>query len=265
MGRVAVFVDAGYFFAQGSKEVFRKKLPRSRLRLDSLTVTAKLKKFAEDNTGLELLRIYCYDGTKGRPTQQQIELAQLPNVKIRLGFVNSFKQQKGVDSLIVTDMVTLAQNGAMASCILLAGDDDLRVGVQLTQMQGVRVHLLGIRPAEASQSNLLRQEADTTHEWISSDVKPFLSRIQTFPQKLPASIISLTDVGAKVANRIPKNEILDILKNLGADQRVPPEYFGQLMYWGRLVTAKNVLDGGRKKEVIDAFISRLKARRSRES
>ncbi len=58
MGRVAVFVDAGYFFAQGSKEVFGKKLSRSRLRLDSLTLTAKLKKFAEDNTGLELLRIY---------------------------------------------------------------------------------------------------------------------------------------------------------------------------------------------------------------
>ncbi len=162
-------------------------------------------------------------------------------------------------------MVTLAQNGAMASCILLAGDEDLRVGVQLTQMQGVRVHLLGIRPAEASQSNLLRQEADTTHEWISSDVRPFLSRIQTFPQKLPASIISLTDVGAEVANRIPKNEILDILKNLGSDQRVPPEYFRQLMHWGCLVTVKNVLDGDRKKEVIDAFISRLKARKSRES
>lgn len=208
-----------------------------------------------------MLRIYWYDGTTGRPTRQQVELAELPNVKVRLGFVNSFKQQKGVDSLIVTDMVTLAQNRTMSSCILLAGDEDLRVGVQLTQMQGVRVHLLGIRPARESQSNLLRREADITHEWKSSDIKSFLSNIQ----KLPDNIVSISVAGAEVANRTPISKVPDILNNLGRGRNIPPEYFKQFMHWGRLVTAKDVLDGDQKKEVIDAFISRLKARKSRAS
>ncbi len=97
MGRVAVFVDAGYFFAQGSKELFGENLPRSHVKLASLAVTAELKKFAEDNAKVDLLRIYWYDGATGKPTQQHVELAELPNVKMRLGFVNSFKQQKGGD------------------------------------------------------------------------------------------------------------------------------------------------------------------------
>ena len=258
MGRVAVFVDAGYFFAQGSKELFGENLPRGDVKLDALAVSAELKNFAEDNAELDLLRIYWYDGATGKPTQQHIELAELPNVKMRLGFVNSFRQQKGVDSLIVTDMVTLAQNKAMVSCVLLAGDEDLRVGVQLTQEQGVRVHLLGIRPAKESQSNLLRQEADTTHEWNSTDIEPFLSKVQGFSKKLFNNINSLNGVGTKVANLVPENKISEILSNLGRNQHIPEEYFRQLMRGGRSVTMKGILDEDQKTEVLDAFISHLK-------
>ena len=43
MGRVAVFVNAGYFFAQGSKELFGENLPRSLVKLAPLAVTAELK------------------------------------------------------------------------------------------------------------------------------------------------------------------------------------------------------------------------------
>ena len=74
MGRVAVFVDAGYFFAQGSKELFGRNSFRGQLRLESSAVISKLKEFAEGTTGLNLLRIYWYDGTTGEPTQQQVEL-----------------------------------------------------------------------------------------------------------------------------------------------------------------------------------------------
>lgn len=265
MGRVAVFVDAGYFFAQGSKELFGENLPRSLVKLAPLDFTAELKKFAEDNAAADLLRIYWYDGTTGKPTQQHVELAELPNVKMRLGFINSLKQQKGVDSLIVTDMVTLAQNKAMVSCVLLAGDEDLRVGVQLTQQHGVRVHLLGIRPAKESQSNLLRQEVDTTHEWDSSDIKPFLSKVQGFPKKLFENINSLNEVGTKAASRVPENEISGILGNLGEHQRIPPEYFRQLMRGGRSVTMKDILDEDQKTEVLDAFITHLKDRKANKS
>lgn len=157
-------------------------------------------------------------------------------------------------------MVTLAQNKAMNSCVLLAGDEDLRVGVQLTQVQGVRVHLLGIKSAKKSQSDLLRQEADTTHEWNSSDIKSFLFDIQ----KLPANITSLNEVGAEVANQVPQNMISNILTHSDGEIRIPYEYFKQIMYWGRLVTKKGKLDDSQQKEVVNAFISHLKARNSRK-
>lgn len=60
------------------------------------------------------MRIYWYDGTSQGPTPQHITLADQADVKVRPGFVNPRGEQKGVDSLVVTDMLTLARNGAMA-------------------------------------------------------------------------------------------------------------------------------------------------------
>ena len=111
MDRTAVFVDAGYLFAQGSIELCGKKLPRGEITLNHIALTSTLKAFAENASGLPLLRIYWYDGTSQGPTSQHITLAGQADVKVRLGFVNSQGQQKGVDSLIVTDMITLAATG----------------------------------------------------------------------------------------------------------------------------------------------------------
>ena len=115
-------------------------------------------------SGVDLLRVYWYDGTSTGPSSQHLTLAHLARVKVRLSFVNSVGEQKGVDSLIVTDMIALARNHAMSDAVLLSGDEDLRVGVQQAQEFGVRVHLLGIRPSRGSQSLFLLQEADSTHE-----------------------------------------------------------------------------------------------------
>ena len=124
MDRVAVFVDAGYLFAQGSVALCGEKLARGEIVLDHRAVVAKLKTFAESQVNLDLLRIYWYDGTAQGPTPQHITLAEQAGVKVRLGFVNSVGQQKGVDSLIVTDMITLARNRGVAECVLLSGDED---------------------------------------------------------------------------------------------------------------------------------------------
>jgi uncharacterized LabA/DUF88 family protein len=175
MDRVAVFVDAGYVFAQGSRLLAGEKLTRSQVNLRHEAVVEKLRGFAEQIARVPLLRIYWYDGTSTGPTSQHLTLAHLADVKVRLGFVNTFGEQKGVDSLIVTDMIALARNGAMSDAVLLSGDEDVRVGVQQAQELGVRVHLLGIKPSRGSQSLLLMQEADTTHEWVDADVATFLS------------------------------------------------------------------------------------------
>jgi hypothetical protein len=42
----------------------------------------------------------------------------LQDVKVRLGFVNSVGEQKGVDWLIVTDMIALARNRAISDAAL---------------------------------------------------------------------------------------------------------------------------------------------------
>ncbi|TIW66226.1 MAG: NYN domain-containing protein, partial [Mesorhizobium sp.] len=125
----------------------------------------------------KLLRIYWYDGavSGSRPTTDQAAVAGLDDVKLRLGFINSHGQQKGVDSLIVTDMIELARLKSIGDAILLSGDEDVRVGVQIAQNYGVRVHLLGIAPSRGSQSQQLMLEADTTTEWGADTIKTFLS------------------------------------------------------------------------------------------
>jgi hypothetical protein len=104
-----------------------------------------------------------------------LAIAFTAGVKLRLGFVNSQGEQKGVDSLMVTDMIELARNRAMVDAVLLSGDEDLRVGVQQAQEYGVKVHLLGIEPSRGSQSQFLLQEADSTHEWGQAELGSFLT------------------------------------------------------------------------------------------
>jgi uncharacterized LabA/DUF88 family protein len=64
---------------------------------------------------------------------EQLSLAEADNVKPRLGQINDFGQQKGVDSLIVTDLVELSRNGSIGDALLLSGDEDVRIGVEIAQ------------------------------------------------------------------------------------------------------------------------------------
>lgn len=178
MERCAVFVDAGYLFAQGSTALTGSKKARTQLSLDAPAVIDHLKAISQSKApDAKLLRIYWYDGATGgsRPTTDQATLASLDDVKLRLGFINSHGQQKGVDSLIVTDMIELARLKSITDAVLLSGDEDVRVGVQIAQNYGVRIHLLGITPTRGSQSPQLMQESDTTSEWNSDTVGKFLS------------------------------------------------------------------------------------------
>jgi len=175
MDRVAIFVDAGYLFAQGSALLAGQKQPRKLVRLDEKAAIGELLAIAGTAaTGVPLLRVYWYDGGFRWPSAEQQILADMDHVKLRLGFVNSAGQQKGVDSLIVTDLIELARNHAISDAVLLSGDEDIRVGVQVAQTLGVRVHLIGIEPGRGSQSKNLRQESDTIHEMNRVCVSKFL-------------------------------------------------------------------------------------------
>lgn len=178
MDRAAVFVDAGYLFAQAGVVLAGSKVPRLRLQLNGKAVADELKAFALQRAPhCDLLRIYWYDGAVSgtRPSSDQSAMANLDDVKLRLGIINSHGQQKGVDALIVTDLIELARLKSISDAILVSGDEDVRVGVQIAQNYGIRVHLLGIKPARGSQSTQLLQEADTTFEWDEGVVRRFLS------------------------------------------------------------------------------------------
>lgn len=173
MSRVAVLVDAGYLFKAGGQLLATREVRREEMRLNIAAATKVLGVTGCTLASRELLRIYWYDAAlKDRLDHR--EIAQQHHVKLRLGHLNSAGQQKGVDPLIIMDMITLSQNRACDEMVLLSGDADLIVGVLQAQERGVRVHLLGIAPCRANQSQLLREEADTCNEWGKDIVGGFL-------------------------------------------------------------------------------------------
>lgn len=124
MNRLGIFVDAGYLFAQGSHAISGAPEKRLFLSLNEQAVITQLTQTAKElSGGTPLLRIYWYDaiGSSG-PTLEQKRLASSDNVKVRMGTLNGSGQQKGVDSMIVIDLIELARNHAIADAVLLSGD-----------------------------------------------------------------------------------------------------------------------------------------------
>jgi hypothetical protein len=274
MDRVTVFVDAGYLFAQGSALLTGKKTPRGDVTLNLDKMLDAFEEFACRISKLPLLRIYWYDGTSTGPSPQHVALAFKPRVKVRLGFVNTAGQQKGVDSLIVTDMITLARNRVMCDAVLLSGDEDIRVGVQQAQEFGVRVHLLGISPCRGSQSLFLLQEADTTHEWTKKDITAFLSHnqrpLQTSPATVPAALTpgaanpppaspaTLGDLATEAANEVDPNLLDGLVKNYESTGRLPPTIDRPLI--GRAGKSFGQLDPMQIRDLRKAFVAAMKLR-----
>ncbi|MCY3948777.1 MAG: NYN domain-containing protein [Acidimicrobiaceae bacterium] len=159
MDRCAVFVDAGYLYAEGGK-LCCGSAKRDRVHLSPSDARDFL---AARASGVPVLRIYWYDGARdGIPTTEQQTIAALSNVKLRLGRLNLRRQQKGVDALIYRDLMTLARERAISDAYLIAGDEDLREGVRTAQDMGVRVTLIGIEPRKGTrnQPRELASEAD---------------------------------------------------------------------------------------------------------
>lgn len=273
MDRTGVFIDAGYLFAAGSILLCGEKLQRGDVELTNDACLAFLRKKAEALTGLPLLRIYWYDGTDGPPTSRHVALAYQPDVKLRLGLVNRQGAQKGVDSLIVTDLINLSRNRAMASAVLMTGDEDIRVGVQQAQEYGVRVYLLGIRASlggEGNQAALLRQEADGVCDLSAEDVGGFLAcRPKVEPPILTAPAGGLQGIGPGATSQsqapLGDEHLADIVN--GALGQMTDDSIRQVAQAGRyaipahhdgllLTTATKLLGGAR---VPDAHKKALRA------
>jgi uncharacterized LabA/DUF88 family protein len=79
-------------------------------------------------------------------------------------------EQKGGDSLIVLDLVRLAQHRAYDTAYLIAGDRDLAEAVRVAQDEGRRVVLL--RPQhDGGVATELRHLADEVHEFSVDELQ----------------------------------------------------------------------------------------------
>lgn len=173
-----MFVDAGYLYAEGGK-LFGAGPKRRYVHINPLKANEFLVGRAKKACGLPTLRTYWHDGAKDRiPTAEHRAIADLPNVKLRLGRVNQQNLQKGVDALIYHDLMTLARERAISEAFLLSGDEDLREGVRAAQEVGVRVTLLGIvtPSGQRNQSRDLAWEADEVIMLNKDDLSGFVRR-----------------------------------------------------------------------------------------
>jgi hypothetical protein len=184
MERFVVMVDAGYLLRQ-SLEVLSNKTSHRRVDLDITDpagLMGALINKAKDVLSLtdrELLRIYWYDGVgNSGHTPQQKSINELPDLIFRAGTINAAKQQKGVDSLIVTDLLELASNRAMSDTVIITGDGDLAIGIDLTQRKGVRVGIIGIEDLSVGvyhhQSSEIMCRADRVGRMGGADLSPFM-------------------------------------------------------------------------------------------
>jgi uncharacterized LabA/DUF88 family protein len=259
----AVFVDAGYFYAQGSNLLFGKRLPRSSLstHIDEFETAIRAVATAKA-PGRRLLRIYWYDGIlRGHgATRDQQRIAERGDIKLRLGMVNSRGEQKEVDALIVTDIVELARNRAMSDAFLLAGDGDLRIGISLAQNFGVRTHLVGLKPARGSMSPELIAEADSLTEWDAGIMKPLLSCTMHDPAAIGEYQTAATTIAAIVASIVATIHgpaaVLDFIT--ANDGSLPPDINGHALATARKALGRD-LDPDEKRQLRKALKDAIRA------
>ncbi|NEB05682.1 NYN domain-containing protein [Streptomyces sp. SID13726] len=174
----AIFVDAGYLYAAAGRLVAGTE-DRRAFDLDAEgLIEALIDRARTIFADSRLLRVYWYDGARRRiHTAEQQSIAELPDVKVRLGNLNANNQQKGVDSLIRTDLESLARHRAISDAALLGGDEDLVSAVEAAQGYGARVHLWGIEAPEGrNQAEPLLWEVDSQRTLDLDFFKPYVAR-----------------------------------------------------------------------------------------
>ncbi|MEU3754452.1 NYN domain-containing protein [Streptomyces olivoreticuli] len=174
----AIFVDAGYVYAAAGRLVAGTE-DRRAFDLDAEgLIEAFIDKARMIFPDSRLLRVYWYDGARRRiHTAEQQSIAELPDVKVRLGNLNANNQQKGVDSLIRSDLESLARHRAISDAALIGGDEDLVSAVEAAQGYGARVHLWGIEAVGGrNQAEPLLWEVDSQRTFDLDFCKPYVAR-----------------------------------------------------------------------------------------
>jgi NYN domain len=259
--RFGIFVDAGYLFAASGKLLFGLTDRRNLVMNGDAIVGALVRKAATD-CRQEHLRTYWYDGARDLvPTPEQVEVGNLPGVKLRLGRLTPHGQ-KGVDSRIVRDLIILSTERAIATAYLVGGDEDLREGVSEAQERGVRVVLIGVEPLnEQNLSPTLAMEADDVHLLDRAFIEPHLRLRET---ELVAEVAEAhsrdpRQLGRAYAATYIERDGVEAAKLLAAERprSIPAEVDRLLLIYGAQALGVPRLDDGPKREMRRAFWSAL--------
>lgn len=257
MGRIAVFVDAGYFWVQAVHIIHGRKANRDQVLVNYPSMRSEfldeIKSQFPDNS---LLRIYWYDGpgTHGKASSH-VAIEELDDFKLRLGTRNGAGDQKAVDGLIIADLIGLAQSKSISDAILVSGDADLTPGVQASQSLGIRVHLLSMGPVNAT-SPFLKAEVDQKKHWDDTTVKKFVSinlppasGAEALPAPMPAPSASAA-TGPTIA--MPTDPLLVAAKTfydglsdkakISKTGAIPKEMDAQLLSLARRMLGRSLTD-----------------------
>jgi hypothetical protein len=247
--RCAIFVDAGYLYAAGGLLCCGTK-KRADIACDQAELVKMLSGLVRNDCGLDVLRAYWYDAARDAiPAADHLVVAQLANVKLRLGRL-THRGQKGVDSMIVRDLMTLARERAIATAYLLSGDEDLREGVMAAQDMGVRVSLLGVRAERGfNQSPTLVREADEVVILEREHLEPHMrvrevAGAEELSAERAAEVPSAPEgtgaaFAAEWAARATREEILELL---GRAPRIPGQIDAQLLRAGEAAHGAGMRD-----------------------
>jgi hypothetical protein len=187
--RYAIFVDVGYVVASVA-ELLAGAPERHLVTCDYGQLVRSLVGDASTDCGMPHLRTYWYDASmSGQPEHDQVTLADLPGVRLRLGRLVR-GEQKGVDSRLVRDLIVLARDRAMVAAYLLAGDEDICEGVSEAQDHGVRVTVLGV--PGVNQSRLLMQQSDEHRVLPEEFWRAHFRAVETVRER-PAAAIAARD------------------------------------------------------------------------
>ncbi len=278
MDRHAIFVDAGYFYAAGTQAAFGAATSRKLVSVKSPATLIKDLAIAAATPvdAKALLRVYWYDAMPGpRLSLEQSAIALLPAVKLRLGALNSAGEQKGVDSLIVTDLIELARNGAISDAVLVSGDEDLRIAVQLAQSFGVKVHILAAGNPSKNVSPSLQMEADSVSaldgNWfnnhfikaapatsVSAAAQPAANQQAALNQS--SLMESAEKICAELLGEATPAQITGLHEHFKSQQSVPPEFDRKLIARVSALLAGRKLTGDEMRSVRGVFVQQVRSR-----
>lgn len=142
--RFSIHVDAGYLYgALATRETGSSN--RDAITVDDAVLIRDLVQQAADDSGATLLRVLWYDaGRNGLPDGDQRRIGMLPGVKLRMGRINPFGEQKGVDLRLGLDLMSMSITRAVGVAYVISGDDDLTEAVTDAQDQGLQVKLIAV-------------------------------------------------------------------------------------------------------------------------